>query len=231
MLNPDNTVLGELETVAPMEEQGTLRSLLGAFLFSGDDVFKSVEVLSGGEKTRLAIAKILLKPSNLLILDEPTNHLDFSGREVLNNALKAYQGTIIMVTHDRFLIDQIAHKVIEVKDRKIKLYLGNYTDYIERKKQEIGREEKSKVSSLKGKKKHKIARQQKDAKSFISKELKKLDSLIKEKEERLSELENMLADPELFYQRNKIDSYISEYNNLKEEIEKLYKEQEKLASK
>jgi ATP-binding cassette subfamily F protein 3 len=224
MLNPDNIVLGELETVAPMEEQGTLRSLLGAFLFPGDDVFKSVEVLSGGEKTRLAIAKILLQPSNLLILDEPTNHLDFSGREVLSNALKAYQGTIIMVTHDRSLIDQIAHKVIEVKDGKIKLYLGDYTDYINRKKREIDTGE----ISIKGKRKRKIAVQQRDEKSFISKEIKKLESLIKGKEKRLSELKNMLVDPELFYQREKVNSCISEYNDLKDEIEKLQKEREKL---
>ncbi|HID93140.1 MAG TPA: ABC transporter ATP-binding protein [bacterium (Candidatus Stahlbacteria)] len=229
MLNPNNTVLSELGAVAPMEQEGKLRSLLGAFLFSGDDVFKSVEVLSGGEKTRLAIAKILLKPSNLLILDEPTNHLDFSGREVLGNALKAYKGTIVMVTHDRSLIDQIAHKVIEVKDGEINLYLGNYTDYIERKKQEVDMGKKFKASFLKGKKKRKMARQQMEEKSFIRQELKKIESLIKEKERRVSELENMLADPELFYARYKVDSYISEYNNLKDELEKLCKERKKLA--
>lgn len=231
MLNPNNTVLSELRAVAPMEQEGKLRNLLGAFLFSGDNVFKSVEVLSGGEKTRLAIAKILLKPSNLLILDEPTNHLDFSGREVLSNALKAYKGTIVMVTHDRSLIDQIAHKVIEVKDGKIKLYLGNYTDYIERKKQEVKTDEKSKVFSLKGKKKRKMTAQQRDEKSFIRKELNRLENLIKEKEKRVSELKNMLVDPELFYDRDKVDSYISEYNDLKGEIEKLYEERKKLGNK
>jgi len=110
-----------------------LRSLLGCFLFSGDDVFKKLGVLSGGERNRFALARILVSPSNFLLLDEPTNHLDMRAKDVLLDALDAFSGTVVFVSHDRYFIDRLATRVIEVENGTITSYEGNYEDYLRRK--------------------------------------------------------------------------------------------------
>jgi ATP-binding cassette subfamily F protein 3 len=130
LLDPEHTVFEEILSVATDETQTELRSLLGAFLFSGEEIEKKVSVLSGGEKSRLVLAKMLLKPANFLLLDEPTSHLDISSRNVLEMALKQFQGTICFITHDRHLINRIANKVIEVDQGKPNVFLGNYDDYL-----------------------------------------------------------------------------------------------------
>jgi ATP-binding cassette subfamily F protein 3 len=130
LLKPENTVLEELRLVAGDEPEQRLRGLLGAFLFSGDDVFKRVEVLSGGEKSRLSIAKMLLHPANFLLMDEPTNHLDIASREILTDALDAYHGTLCFITHDRTLIRDIANKIVEIRNGLPVVYSGNYDEFI-----------------------------------------------------------------------------------------------------
>ncbi|HVZ41293.1 MAG TPA: ABC-F family ATP-binding cassette domain-containing protein [Candidatus Kapabacteria bacterium] len=131
-LDPKRTVLETLDAVATGEIRTRLRTLLGAFLFQGDDVFKSVGVLSGGEKSRLALAKLLLEPVNLLIFDEPTNHLDMRSKEVLKQALIAFDGALVIVSHDRDFLNGIVGKCVEFKDRKIREYIGGIEDYLRR---------------------------------------------------------------------------------------------------
>ncbi|MGH7263918.1 MAG: ABC-F family ATP-binding cassette domain-containing protein, partial [Candidatus Rokuibacteriota bacterium] len=128
-LHPDWTVLEELQGVAPDDGQTRLRTLLGAFLFSGDAVEKKVAVLSGGEKARLALAKMLAQPAALLCLDEPTNHLDLASRERVEEALAAFGGTIVFISHDRYFINRIATRVVEVADGRLTVFLGHYDDY------------------------------------------------------------------------------------------------------
>src|SRR5207342_396658 len=113
-----------------------IRNILGGFLFSGDDVYKKVRVLSGGERTRLAVARMLLRPSNVLLLDEPTNHLDLDSKEVLLDALADYGGTLIFVSHDRYFVDRLANKVVEVGGGQALVYPGGYEDFVYWKKQQ-----------------------------------------------------------------------------------------------
>jgi ATP-binding cassette subfamily F protein 3 len=132
-LDPRNRILDDLGMHSEKSSQTELRSLLGCFLFSEDDVFKQIGVLSGGERNRYALAKLLLKPSNFILLDEPTNHLDMRAKDVLLEALREYNGTLVFVSHDRYFIDQLATRVFEVADGEVRVFPGNYEDYLWRK--------------------------------------------------------------------------------------------------
>jgi len=132
-LDTEARILEDLETVAPRTTQTELRSILGSFLFSEDDVFKKIGVLSGGERNRYALARMLLQPSNFLLLDEPTNHLDLRAKDVLLEALEKFSGTVVFVSHDRYFIDKLATRIFEVADGGVSVYPGNYEDYLWRK--------------------------------------------------------------------------------------------------
>jgi ATP-binding cassette subfamily F protein 3 len=132
-LDPEARILEDLGEMSPSSTQTELRSLLGCFLFSGDDVFKRIGVLSGGERNRYALLKMLLHPANFLLLDEPTNHLDIRAKDVLLEALEKYSGTVVFVSHDRYFIDKLATRVFEIGDERVEIYPGNYEDYLWRK--------------------------------------------------------------------------------------------------
>ena len=138
-LDTSRRVLDDLETVAPLSSTTELRNLLGCFLFSGDDVFKPIGVLSGGERNRYALARMLLHPSNFLLLDEPTNHLDLRAKDVLLNSLQEFNGTVIFVSHDRYFIDKLATKVFEIVDGTLHVFPGNYEEFMLRKQVNVAR--------------------------------------------------------------------------------------------
>ena len=135
-LDPDARMLDDLWNMAPTHTQTQLRSLLGAFLFSEDDVFKRLGVLSGGERNRYALARMLLRPSNFLLLDEPTNHLDMRAKDMLLEALEQYTGTVVFVSHDRYFIDKLATRVFEIGEGEVRVFPGNYEDYLWRKQKQ-----------------------------------------------------------------------------------------------
>ena len=203
------SILEFLEAEAPLELIPKLRDMLGAFLFRGDDVFKSIDVLSGGEKSRLALLRILLKPVNLLILDEPTNHLDLHSKDVLLKALKDFGGTVIFVSHDRGFIESLANRVLELKPGEAKVFPGGYEYYLE----QIGKLEQGAQSSSQAKVSETESSEPKKTASQLSreetkrlqaekrrleKEEEKLMTEISELEEEKSSLEEKLSTPEVY---------------------------------
>mgnify|MGYP005837261873 CR=1 FL=1 len=221
-----NTVQTELESASPPEMYSQVRNILGAFLFSGDDVEKPVSVLSGGERSRLTIAKMLLRPNNLLLLDEPTNHLDIKAKDVFLDALKDFKGTVVFVSHDRYFIDQLAQKVIEVGNGGITIYHGNYEDYLysKGKRQAENGVKPVEVTAKAGK--EKPASQSVPSKGVSKNFLKKIEELeskITEKEMEVQLLESNMAKSGFYNDKNASENTIAKYKKLKGEIDELYK--------
>ena len=161
-LDLDKTVMDTIHDEVPDWKNEQVRTLLGQFLFSGDTVFKPVAALSGGEKARLALAKMLLKPANLLMLDEPTNHLDIPAKEMLEGALQDYDGTVLIVSHDRFFISRVANKIVEIRDGELRLYRGDYHYYLDKVEEEKERVRLEKIEAAKAAKVAAKRQKQKD---------------------------------------------------------------------
>ena len=208
ILDKEDTVFGTLDRIAVGDIRMKLRDILGAFLFKGEDIDKKVAVLSGGERARLAMAKLILKPYNLLALDEPTNHMDIRSKDILKQALKAYDGTLIIVSHDRDFLDGLVDKLYEFRDGKVKEHLGGVQEFLERRKlenlSELERHYKSVVEEKPAEviQKKEEAKQEYQAKKFVSKEEKKirnrisfLEKKIEEYEVKMAEIETVLANP------------------------------------
>ena len=208
ILDKEDTVFGTLDRIAVGDIRLKLRDILGAFLFKGEDIDKKVAVLSGGERARLAMAKLILKPYNLLALDEPTNHMDIRSKDILKQALKAYDGTLIIVSHDRDFLDGLVDKLYEFRDGKVKEHLGGVQDFLERRKletlNELERHYKPVVEEKPAEviQKKEEAKQEYEAKKYISKEERKirnrisfLEKGIEELEEKQSKIEEVLANP------------------------------------
>jgi ATP-binding cassette subfamily F protein 3 len=243
LLNPKNRVIDELSLIAPDETDQRLRGLLGAFLFTGEDVSKEVAVLSGGEKTRLAIAKMLTRPANFLLLDEPTNHLDIPSREILTDALDAYNGTICFITHDRTLIREIANKIIDIKEGKLRVFNGNYDEFMETQEPRVD----TVPETLRAIREHSPTRQKvqrRERKTIeaelrnelyrksapVKKRIAEIELKVAELTIRLDEIEALFADPEHYKDGYKVAEVNREYIKAKEDIRALTAEWEKLTS-
>jgi ATP-binding cassette subfamily F protein 3 len=246
LLDPSKTVWEEVFSLAKDESVSFLRGLLGAFLFSGEEIEKKVSVLSGGEKSRLVLAKMLMRPANFLLLDEPSNHLDMAAREVLENALQEFQGSICFITHDRHLINTIANKVIEVDAGRLTPYLGNYEDYLYKKsleKADSKNERVGKPASSNVTDKELPARKSKDKKRYeaeirnrffrqtqdLRRRIQGIESGLDQASRDLQIMEAKLADPEVYKKGENIADLVRSHGDLKKKTEALTSEWDTLS--
>ena len=223
-LSGNRTVLQELWDEWPLLNEKDVRNVLGRFLFSGDDVSKSISSLSGGEKARVALAKLMMLKSNTLILDEPTNHLDLDSKEVLENALIDYPGTILFVSHDRYFINRIATKVIELSSDGAFEYLGDYDYYIEKKKEleEIRAEQagpKAAELAIAKQSTSTIDKEAKKRERQITRRLEELEGQLHSIDEQIKVVEEKLCDPAIFQDHEQLLSLQKELDSFKEEQE------------
>nr|WP_244262307.1 ATP-binding cassette domain-containing protein [Thermoanaerobacter wiegelii] len=227
-LNAEKTVIDEIWDENPYLTQTEVRTLLASFLFREEDVFKTISTLSGGEKARLSLLKLILSKANFLLMDEPTNHLDLKAKEVLEEALLDYTGTLLFVSHDRYFIDKIATKVMILTPQGVEVYLGNYSYYIEKKNQLNEEEEtikKTKTQIKNERYKERLAKLKlKQQKEY----LKNLENSIYQAEERIKYLEEKMCDAKI-YKTGEIVEIQKEYNALKSKLEQMYEEWENLS--
>lgn len=235
VLHMEKTVFEEISDEYPKLTNTEIRNLLAAFLFTGDDVFKPISALSGGERGRVSLAKLMLSEANFLILDEPTNHLDIISKEILEDALKSYEGTVLYVSHDRYFINRTATRILELTNQKLVNYIGNYDYYLEKKEELTSvyapqlQEEKplEKMSSTK-----QDWQQKKEEQARIRKrenELKKTEKAIEELETRDKEIDEELAKPEVATDPSKCIPLSAEKGEIAEKLEELYEKWEELA--
>ncbi len=227
-LNLGATVFDEVAAGVADSQFPHIRDVLGLFGFRGDDVFKPIAVLSGGEKARVSLTKILLSPVNFLIMDEPTNHLDVASKEALEEALRRYNGTVVLISHDRYFLDKLVHRVIEIKGRRLREYEGNYTDYLSLRPQEqqMERPEPRAEITVVGFKTKEEKRREAEARQAVSKRrneltaaISEIESRIDRREQRKAELELLLSQTETYKDGEMAASLGRELHQIKQELE------------
>ncbi len=233
-LNYENTIREEIDSVPTHASDQEKRNLLGAFLFSGDDIFKLISVLSGGEKSRLALLKIMLLDTNFLILDEPTNHLDLKTKDIFQNALINYHGTVAIVSHDRYFLDNLVNKVFELRDGAINDYHGNYSYFIEKRSQTVlpqkenieKNEQITQESSFKTKEQKRQEAEERNKfskiKNSCKKELTAIEQKIQQLEAKKNQHETALCDPQTHKDSAKIKNINLELKDINVELESSY---------
>lgn len=222
-LNPNKDILTEIYDDFPNLELTYIRKIAGIFLFKGDDVFKTIESLSGGEKARVMLIKLMLNHDNLLLLDEPTNHLDMASKEILENALEDYEGTLIVVSHDRYFINRIADHVYAMEDGVITKYIGNYDDYIE-KISESDDEKEDDVPAMTKTAMQKLAKKEKEnqyQEKARKKRIKDLEQRMEELDSKKTELEERLASEDVYTDSSLAKKVNAEYESICGELEKV----------
>lgn len=236
-LDDRNTIFDEIHNAYPNMTNGEIRNVLAAFVFTGDDVFKTIGSLSGGEKGRVSLAKIMLSKSNFLILDEPTNHLDMYSKEILEDAINSYEGTVLYISHDRYFIDKTAEITFDLSKTGVTKYLGNYTYCMEKK------DEKERIAKLEAAEKPAAKKEQviSDSKAdwLLQKEeqakarkkaneIKKVETEIEKAENRIKELDELMFDPEISADSMKLSELYEEKSSLEEKLEELYEKWEEI---
>ena len=233
-LNMENTIINEIWDSYPDLKEVQIRNYLAGFLFTGDDVFKKIGDLSGGEKSRVSLLKLMLSKANLLFMDEPTNHLDIASKEILEDAICAYDGTVFVISHDRYFLNKVPDRIFELKDAKFTEYLGNY-DYMNEKKAEIAeynsflksQEESPTKTQIKSQKK-KDKEQEKERRKLKNEEKKLLDD-IHQIEERITYIDMELCKEEVYTNPQSIKDYNMEKLELQSKIDSLYEKWETLS--
>lgn len=232
-LDLESTVYDEVLKTAADKHIPRIREVLGVFLMSGDDVTKKIKVLSGGEKARVSLAKILLSPVNFLIMDEPTNHLDMPSVEALESALDKYKGTLLMISHDRYFLDKLVHRVAEVKDRHLEEYTGNYSYYLEKRNIDSENRTQAKESpsrQISGRKTKDQKRAEAESRQAVSKKRNRLQKEVDSLERKINtleakkiEMEKSLVKPETYKDSSSSVALQKDYASVKKELEKSYK--------
>ncbi len=232
-LSLNKTILDEVWDDFPYLTTSKLRTALGSFLFTGDDVFKTIDKLSGGEKCRINLLKLMLSKPNLLLLDEPTNHLDIPSREALEEAILSYDGTLIVISHDRYFLNKVIHKIIELEENGASEYLGNYSYYVEKKKNPTRFEAYEDLAN--GKTKTQIKEEKKKQKNLQKEEKAKLQNIkkteedIAKSEEALEKLQESLCLEEIYSNPEESIRVNKEIKDLEAHIEELYAKWESLS--
>jgi len=235
LLDPSKTVFQTLDDIAVGDIRLKIRGILGSFLFSTDDIDKKVSVLSGGEKARLAIAKLLLEPYNVLLLDEPTNHLDMQSKDVLKNALLRYNGTLILVSHDRDFLQGLSDKVFEFKDKTVKVHLGDIQEYLEKRQLESLQSLNTQACNGSTLQQHSESdtknqwekqKQKESALRKVSKHIEKIENDIHRMEEAMEEINRKLSNPEHHVDDIASGALYKQYQDYQKKVEKLVSEWE-----
>lgn len=239
VLDPEKTLFDEISDAYPDLNNTQIRNCLAAFLFTGDDVFKRIKDLSGGEKGRVSLAKLMLSSANFLILDEPTNHLDITSKEILEDALNHYEGTVLYVSHDRYFVNKTASRILSLSNENFVSYTGNYDDYLATLERQniavnetdtifVKKENRPTVES-EGKTDWKTQKEEQANKRKRENALKKLEASIEEHETKIDEIQQIMSDPAVATNSVKLQEYTNELDKLTKELEGYYEEWESLA--
>ena len=248
VLHPEKTLFQEISDDYPTLNNTEIRNTLAAFLFTGEDVFKTIKTLSGGERGRLSLAKLMLSEANFLILDEPTNHLDIMSKEILEDALCAYTGTVLYVSHDRYFINKTAHRILDLNRRTLTNYLGNYDYYLEKKDEQLAKIDSAQSPSRApasgispvsmssagqadstAKQDWKAKKEQQAAQRKRENDLKKCEERIETLETRNEEIDTLMASPEVCTDVARLQELNREKEGNEAELAELYEKWEELS--